>query len=304
MPLFRRKSKEHQEKLEPPPNSIGVVGFKGGVGKTATAIELSFLLARRGMTPSIIDWDPYNARATIRILGSDWNVSCGAWDFVANDCQGGPSQASLRVKVKREEGGKPLNLFLSPPTRSYGAVTDKILDALGNPSFPGRDERANTLAKYMGTVGDLVFNDFQVPSWMGLQAFKEIVDVTSKWLVVVVDHLPQSFQQTEHLAKMLFPNKVLALIVNKVPPALLANPQESKSIMTNAKKLQNSLGAKVVAIVPFDAALYDQSTRGTAASIAASKDPSKVRSLRILNRLLNVIIDEVLRGSSSSSTIA
>ncbi len=300
MPLFRRKSKE-QKNIEPPPNSIGVVGFKGGVGKTATAIELSFLLARRGMTPSLIDWDPYNARATIRILGNEWEVPCGAWDYVANDCDGGPVKASIRVKVKREEGGKPLNLFMSPPTRTYGAVTDKILEALGNPEYPGRDERANELARYMANVGDIVFNDFQVPSWMGLQAFKEIVDVTSRWLIVVVDHLPQSFQQTEHLTKMLFPNKVLALIVNKVPPALLANPQESKTIMANAKKLQNSIGAKVVAIVPFDAALYDQTTRGAAASISASKDPSKVRSLRILNRLLNVIIDEVFKSSGGKA---
>ncbi|UXD22129.1 hypothetical protein IPA_01995 [Ignicoccus pacificus DSM 13166] len=298
MPLFGRKkaSKKEEKHIEPPPNSIGIVGFKGGVGKTATAIELSFLVARRGMTPSLIDWDPYNARATIRILGSNWEVPCGAWDYVAGDCSKGPSEAAIRVKVKREEGGKPLNLFLSPPTRTYGAVTDKILEALGNPDYPKRAERANELARYMGNIGDIVFNDFQVPSWMGLQAFKEIVDVTSRWLIVVVDHLPQSFQQTEHLTKMLFPNKVLALIVSKVPPALLANPQENKTIMANAKKLQNSIGAKVLAIVPFDAALYDQTTRGAAASVAASKDPSKVRSLRILNRLLNVIIDEVLKN--------
>ncbi|ALU12147.1 hypothetical protein EYM_00830 [Ignicoccus islandicus DSM 13165] len=295
MPLFKRKSKEGTKKLEPPPNSIGIVGFKGGVGKTAIAIEMSFLVARKGVFPSLIDWDPYNARATLRILGSDWNVDCGAWDFVAGDCGNDPVKAVIKVKVKREEGGRPLSIFLSPPTRSYGAVTDKILEALGKPNYPERDERANLLAKHMATAGEILINDFQVPSWMGLNAFKEIVDVTSKWLIVVVDHLPQSFQQTEYLAKTLFPGKILALVVNKVPPAMLANPQESKKILLEAKKLQNSLGAKVVAILPFDAALYDQSTKGLVSSAAVSRDPSKVRSLRLLNRLMNVVIDEVLR---------
>ncbi len=294
MPLFKRKSKE-LKKIEPPPNSIGVVGFKGGVGKTAIAVEASFLIARKGMMPSLIDWDPYNARATIRILGDEWNIDCGAWDFTAGDCDNNPVKAVLKVKVKREEGGRHLSLFLSPPTRTYGAVTDKILEALGKPDYPERDERANALAKHMATTGDVLINDFQVPSWMGLKAFKEIVDATSKWLIVVVDHLPQSFQQTEYLAKTLFPNKVLALVVNKVPPALLANPQESKKILVETKRLQSSLGAKVVAILPFDAALYDQSTKGLASSAVVSKDPSKIKSLRLLNRMLNVVLDEVLR---------
>ncbi len=290
MPLFRRKKKE--EELEPPPNSIGVVGFKGGVGKTTIAVELSFLLARRGMTPSLIDWDPYNARASLRILGRGWETECGAWNYVAGECGEEMANLALKVKVRREEGGKPLELFLVPPTKRYGEVTDAIIEALGNPNFPGRARRANTLAKRTAALGDILFNDFQVPSWMGLQAFKEIVNVTSRWLIVVVDHMPQSFRQTEHLAKTLFPGKILALIVNRVPSALLTNPQESKEIMMRAKELQHKIGAKVIAIVPFDAALYDQSTRAGPVLVAASKDPSKIRSLRILNRLLNVIIDE------------
>ncbi|NPA85507.1 MAG: AAA family ATPase [Crenarchaeota archaeon] len=289
MPIFRRKKKEQE--IEPPPNSIGIVGFKGGVGKTTIAVELSFLLARRGMTPSLIDWDPYNARATLRIMGKGWETECGAWNYVAGECDEN-ANLPLKVKVRREEGGKPLELFLVPPTRRYGEVTDAILEALGNPNFPGRAERANVLAKRAAAIGDILFNDFQVPSWMGLQAFKEIVNVTSRWLIVVVDHMPQSFKQTEHLAKTLFPGKLLALIINRVPSALLSNPQESKDIMLRVKDLQHKIGAKVIAIVPFDAALYDHSTRSGPVLASASKDPSKIRSLRILNRLLNVIIDE------------
>ncbi|ABU82381.1 MinD/ParA family ATP-binding protein [Ignicoccus hospitalis] len=294
MPLFGRKKKS--EVLEPPPNSIGVVGFKGGVGKTTIAVELSFLLARRGMTPSLVDWDPYNARASLKILGKGWETECGAWNYVAGECDE-KANLSLKVKVRREEGGKPLELFLTPPTKKYGEVSDRIIEALGNPNFPGRAERANALAKKVSVIGDIVFNDFQVPSWMGLQAFKEIVNVTSRWLIVVVDHMPQSFRQTEHLAKTLFPNKILALIVNRVPSALLTNQKDSKEIMTRAKELQSKIGAKVIVIVPFDAALYDQTTRGGPVLVAASKDPSKIRSLRILNRLLNVIIDEATSGS-------
>ncbi len=293
MPLFRRKK---EVKLEPPPNSIGVVGFKGGVGKTTIAVELSFLLARRGMTPSLIDWDPYNARATLRISGRPWEVECGAWNYVAGECPEDKTNIALKVKVRREEGGRPLELFLVPPTRRYAEVTDKVLEALGNPNFPGRAERANKLARRTAALGDILFNDFQVPSWMGLQAFKEIVSVTSRWLIVVVDHMPQSFQQTEHLTKTLFGSNVLALIVNKVPSALLSNPKESKEIMKRAKMLQQSIGAKVIAIVPFDAMLYDQSTKGGPILAAASRDPSKIRSLKILDRLLNVVIDEVTGG--------
>ncbi len=282
--MLKRK---HEKELEPPPNSIGIVGFKGGVGKTAMTVELSLLMARMKRRPSVIDWDPYNARTSLRILGKDWDIPCGAWNYVAKECDD-VRQASLRVKVRREEGGEALELNLSPPTRRYGEITQAIVDALGQPWKKGRVERANELAHFMARLGDVLFNDFQVPSWMGIRSFAEIVNATSRHIIVVVDHFPQSFTQAEHLVKTLFPGKVLLIIVNKVPPALLTG-KEGIELIRRARSLKEALGAKAIVIVPFDSRLYDQMAAGVASAAAIARDPDKVKSLRVLKRIVDLI---------------
>ncbi|MGD9022484.1 MAG: ParA family protein [Deltaproteobacteria bacterium] len=211
---------------------IASANQKGGCGKTTTAINLSYFLAKKGEKVLLIDFDP-QAHATMGLNIKPADLEMSMYDVIRPSQNGSVAMDDILIPIRE-------NLDLAPSNASLSAIEQELTRLMGRESrlFQAVEALRRTydyvIIDCPPSIGHLCFNalraceeviipiDLSLFSLRGVSKLQEIVmilkerlghDVKSRALITMYDNRTRYSRQVLEEVRSVFRENVFETVI-------------------------------------------------------------------------------------------